>query len=174
MAKNRGGTLGFWIFRDYVLKLDYQNSKMTVYDPKYFDKNREELVNGFKLADARADGHTFRLATKVNGIPVGGLKLDTGSLAVFLSYKASKLKGIDDLRKKTIRKQGLGFGGDYIETDFVEAELEFSGIKKKIEVGLPSKPMAFTRGSGGDMGYPALKGLSFILDYPGKKLYLKG
>lgn len=174
MAKEQGGTLGFWVFRNYVIKFDYQSNKFAVYDPKYFDQNRAEITDGFNLADARAEGHTFRIATKVNGIPVGSLKLDTGSLAIFLSYKASKLKGIDGLRKKTVRKEGLGFGGDYIETDFVKAEVEFSGLKRKLEIGLPSKPMAFTRGTGGDLGYPALKGLALILDYPGQKLYIKG
>jgi hypothetical protein len=172
-ANNQGGTLGFEIFKNYVLKFDYKGNRLTVYDPEYFDKNRDDLTCGFNLVDAEAEGHTFRVDTKVNGISVGKMKLDTGSSFVFLSHKAAQIKEIDALRKNTVRTEGIGFGGDYIKTYFVEAEVEFGGIKIKREVGLPSKPMAFTKGSAGDLGYPALKGLSFIFDYPSSKLYIK-
>lgn len=172
-ATNQGGTLGFEIFRNYVVKLDYQKNVFGICDPKYFDQHKKEILEGFNKVDAKAEGHTFRVDAKINGIPVGRMKLDTGSFAIFLSYEATQLKDIAPLRKTKFTEGTLGFGGKATKMDVIKAEVEFGGIKMQRDVGMPDAPFGFTEGSAGDLGFPAFHDLIFILDYPGEGLYIK-
>lgn len=172
-ATNEGGILGFEIFKDYVIKLDYQKNVFGICDPKYFDQHKKEILEGFNKVDAKAEGHTFRVDTKINGIPVGKMKLDNGSFVIFLSYEATQLKDIAPLRKTKFTEGTLGFGGKATKMDVIKAEVEFGGIKVQRDVGMPDAPFGFTEGSAGDLGFPAFHDLIFILDYPGEGLYIK-
>lgn len=167
------GTLGANALKGKVVKLDYGcNNTMTIYDTQYFKQNKSSILKGFNLVNTKFNLNRFLAKTKVNGVSIGYMIVDTGSDSVFLSYSSgntlsSRLGPVNSFSQ-------IGYGNTYIKTNVYEnVKVELGGIKQAVELSVPSEPIQSIKGAAGDLGYPALQDLVLILDYPSKKLYVK-
>lgn len=170
------GVIGYDLFRDFVVEINYSKEKLRFYKPEYFyKKNRTRSYEEIPIQIKSKKAYLDTQAT-INGQQVNlHLLLDTGSAeALWLYEKENKINvpaayihdylgyGLNgDIFGKRSRIAHLNLGGREIENPTVTFpdSLSVSGIIED--------------GRDGSLGAEVLKRFNTIIDYRNSKLFLK-
>ena len=167
------GILGYDIFSRFVVKVDYENQKLTLYEPPSF----EYTGKGEILPITLEENHPH-IKAKLDGQYEGNFVIDTGARSSLVLNTPFVQKY--DLAAKTGKKievfSGIGIGG--------KAPGKLTRVKN-IEIGKFNIPAPVTTLSSsekgafasekidGNIGGGILKRFTVIFDYPGRRMILE-
>jgi hypothetical protein len=167
------GILGYDIFSKFVVKVDYENQKLTLYEPSSFEYGGKGEILPITL-----EGNNPHVQAKIDGQYEGTFVLDTGARSSLVLYTPFVQKY--DLLAKTGKKievfSGIGIGG--------KAPGEVTRVKN-LEIGNFNIPSPLTTLSSsekgafasekidGNIGGGILKRFMVIFDYPKQRLILE-
>lgn len=170
------GVLGYSFFKNYVIEIDYEKERITIYkDRKILKKKRMAsftslpitVVNDRAYLNVRAklDQNEFDLK----------LLVDTGLGDGLWLFENETMKSNDNYFEDVL---GEGIGGTVFGKKSRLDELEFSGFKFKSPlVSYPDttsyRQLRLVRNRNGSLGGAMLKRFTMMMDYNGGQLYLK-
>ena len=167
------GILGYDIFSRFVVKVDYENQKLTLYEPSSFEYKGKGEIFPITL-----ENNLPRLKAKIDGRYEGNFLIDTGARTSLSLHTPFVQK--HDLLAKTGKKidvfSGIGIGG--------KAMGKVTRVKS-IQIGSFKIPAPVTHLSSSEKGALAseridgligggiLKRFTVIFDYPNKRMILE-
>lgn len=169
---NTDGVIGFNIFEDKVVEIDYDKSIIIIHNEiptntsKYSKSQLKHDLNG-----------TFLQATLNNGKNdfAGWYLFDTGgSLTVMVGGDYATKNNLYGTMKNIGKGNSTGNGKGFFESEVVELP-----ILKILNFSIPNIPIHITAsdksfyGESGIIGNNVLKRFNVIIDYPNANLYLK-
>ena len=172
------GMIGFNLFKDYVVKIDYTTQKITLIKPKYFAYKKKEkaIVLPLIFEQNKPFVKTIIVTDKNQDVPVK-LLVDTGaSDALWLSTNSDKRISLPENHIETFL--GRGLSGDLygkkgrIGAIWVGPLLLYEPIvafpDNELVDGLIGK-----NDRNGTLGAEILRRFYIIMDYPNKRLILR-
>lgn len=180
LSKNLGavvhGIIGYELFSRFVVKIDYQNRELTLYNPDRFTPPRkyEEYpmsITGYKPIV------TASLTTADTTLKEQRFLIDTGA-SLSLMLKKDSTAGMDLPEKTVARLIGQGLGGQLHGHVGRIKGLNWAGFSLKTPIASfpepePESEMVFFRDREGTIGGEVLSRFTVILDYHHKKVYLR-
>jgi outer membrane lipoprotein-sorting protein/predicted aspartyl protease len=167
------GILGYDIFSKFVVKIDYENQKLTLYEPSNFKYEGKGGILPITLEESHP-----HIKTKIDGQYEGNFVIDTGARSSLVLSTPFVQKY--DLEAKTGKKievfSGIGIGG--------KAPGKLTRVKN-IEIGKFNIPAPVTTLSSsekgafasekidGNIGGGILKRFTVIFDYPNQRMILE-
>lgn len=167
------GILGYDIFSKFVVKVDYENQKLTLYEPSSFKYEGKGGILPITLEESHP-----HIKAKIDGQYEGNFVIDTGARSSLVLHTPFVQKY--DLGAKTGKKidvfSGIGIGG--------KAPGKVTRVKS-IEIGKFNIPAPLTTLSSsekgafasekidGNIGGGILKRFTVIFDYPNKQMILE-
>ena len=167
------GILGYDIFSKFVVKVDYENQKLTLYDPSSFQYTGKGQILPITLEE-----NSPHVKAKIDGEYEGNFVVDTGARTSLVLHTPFVQKS--GLLAKTGKKlevfSGIGIGG--------KAPGKVTRVKS-IEIGNFNIPAPVTTLSSsekgafasqkldGNIGGGILKKFTVIFDYPGQRMILE-
>ncbi len=103
------GLIGFNLFKDYIVNIDYINEKITLYKPEYYKyrDRRKDIILPLQMDDNKPFVYTSIVTDSVNEVPVK-LLVDTGaSDALWLSEKSDDRLHYPENHIETFLGKGL-------------------------------------------------------------------
>ncbi|MGB3183877.1 MAG: aspartyl protease family protein [Cyclobacteriaceae bacterium] len=180
LRKNLGavvhGIIGFELFRRFVVKIDYQNRELTLYDPQKFTPPRK-----FTEIDIDLNGYkplvTATLVTADTAIADQRFLIDTGA-SLSMMVKKDSAKSVNVPENNVARLIGQGLGGQLFGKVGRIEELQWSGFSVTAPIASFPEPMAESeivlfRDREGTIGGEILSRFTVIMDYQGQKMYLR-
>lgn len=171
------GILGYSFFKDFVVKTNYINKKLTIYDPKQYSErdckkctefaidfhNNKPYVEAYIETETVQDNMTFLV--------------DSGSSdALWLlkepySIKSDSTQYFEDFL-------GLGISGSiYGKRSRVNKTTLGDFVMRNVKVAFPSEEamdnITFYEERDGSLGGEILRRFTFVMNYPEKKMYLR-
>jgi hypothetical protein len=172
------GLIGFNLFKDYVVKIDYAGSKITLIKPeKYkYRKRRKDIVMPLYFEQNKPYVRTSIMTDKQEEVPVK-LLVDTGaSDALWLSANSDERIGLPENYIETFL--GRGLNGDLygkkgrIGGIWVGPLILYEPIVAYPENELINQ-LITTNDRNGTLGAEILRRFYVTVDYPNKRLVLK-
>ena len=172
------GILGYELFRRYVVKIDYQNSVLTLYEPDTFRPRRRYAAFHMEIVDTKPHISCVLAASREGKKEGVNLFLDTGaSHALLLHQKKDSAERFQLPETVLYGMLGRGLVGDIYG---YMGRVHRLGMQKFIfENVLTSYPndssyvVADDSFRDGTIGGELLKRFTVIFDYHNKRLYLK-
>lgn len=169
---NTDGVIGYNVFEDKVLEIDYEKSLLIVHDKMPLN------ISGYNKHQIRHDlNGTFIEATLSNGVKeyTGWYLFDTGgSLTVEVSGDYSKKNNLYGSMKNLGKGNATGNGKGFFESEIVELPTLniFDHSIKEVPIHLASSEKSFY-GEAGIIGNNILKRFNTFIDYPNATIYVK-
>jgi hypothetical protein len=169
---NTDGVLGYNIFEDKVVEIDYEKSLLIIHSEK------PSNLSGYSKQKIRHDlNGTYIQATLNNGKNdfTGWYLFDTGgSLTVAVSGDYAKENQIYGTMKNLGNGKSSGTAKGFIENEIVELPiLKIFGYElPNVPIHLASSDQSYF-GEAGILGNNVLKRFNTIIDYPNATIYLK-
>jgi membrane-associated protease RseP (regulator of RpoE activity) len=167
------GILGYDIFSRFVVKVDYENQKLTLYEPSSFKYEGKGEILPITLENSNP-----HLQAKIDGQYEGNFVIDTGARSELVLYTPFVQKY--NFEAKTGKKidvfSGIGIGG--------KAPGKVTRVKS-IDIGKFNIPAPVTTLStsekgafasekiDGNIGGGILKRFTVLFDYPNKRMILE-
>ncbi|MFA0961733.1 aspartyl protease family protein [Roseivirga sp. BDSF3-8] len=180
LRKNLGavvhGIIGFELFRRFVVKIDYQNRELTLYDPTRFSPPRR-----YKEIDIMLDSYKplvyADLKTRDTTVNNQRYLIDTGA-SLSLMIKKDSFSGVNVPEKNVERLIGQGLGGQLHGHVGRVEEIDWDGYRLKEPIASfpepdPGAEVVFFRDREGTIGGEILSRFTVIMDYHNRKMYLK-
>jgi len=172
------GLIGFNLFKDYVVKIDYSSSKLTLIKPEHYTYNShsKDIVMPIHFEQNKPYVRTSIMTDKNEEVPVK-LLVDTGaSDALWLSVKSDERITIPENHIETFL--GRGLNGDLygkkgrIGGIWVGPLIMYEPIVAYPEGELIDQ-LITSNDRNGTLGAEILRRFYVIVDYPGKRLILR-
>ena len=168
------GILGSDLFRRYVVEIDYETKRISLYEPSGF----EPEGRGQSLPLRFEDQHPYvRAAVTLPGRAIldGEFVLDLGSnLALILLPSFIEEKKLRDSLPPTIETFGRGVGGEVGLPIGRASRLQIAGHAFDRPVTAFPRSGTFGRsGKAGNIGSAVLRRFRLTFDYPRKRLFLE-
>jgi outer membrane lipoprotein-sorting protein len=167
------GILGYDIFSKFVVKIDYENQKLTLYEPSSF-----EYAGKGEILPITLEGNNPHIQAKIDGQYEGTFVLDTGARSSLVLYTPFVQKY--DLLAKTGKKievfSGIGIGGKAPGevTRVKNLKIGNFDILSPVTTLSSSEKGAFASEKiDGNIGGGVLKRFTVIFDYPKQRLILE-
>jgi predicted aspartyl protease len=172
------GLIGFNLFKDYVVKIDYSEHKITLIKPEYFDyKERErDIVLPLSFEQGKPFVTTSIVTDKNDEIPVK-LLVDTGaSDAIWLSTNSDSRIALPENHIETFLGRGLS-GDLYGKKGRIGAIWVGPLVLYEPIVAFPDNDLVDQligkNDRNGTLGAEILRRFYITMDYPGKRLILR-
>jgi len=172
------GLIGFNLFKDYVVKIDYSEHKITLIKPEYFDyKERErDIVLPLSFEQGKPFVTTSIVTDKNEDVPVK-LLVDTGaSDAIWLSTNSDSRISLPENHIETFLGRGLS-GDLYGKKGRIGAIWVGPLVLYEPIVAFPDNDLVDQligkNDRNGTLGAEILRRFYLTMDYPGKRLILR-
>ncbi|MDN3677606.1 retropepsin-like aspartic protease [Flavobacterium paronense] len=171
-AINTDGVLGYNIFEDKVVEIDYEKKLLIIHS------EMPTTIAGYSKQQIRHDlNGTFIQATLNNGVKdfTGWYLFDTGgSLTVQVSGDYAKNNELYSTMKNLGKSSATGNGKGFYQNEIVELPLLklFGYSIPQVPIHISSSDKSFY-GEAGIIGNNLLKRFNVIIDYPKATMYLK-
>jgi len=172
------GLIGFNLFKDYVVKIDYSEHKITLIKPEYFDyKERErDIVLPLSFEQGKPFVATSIVTDKNDEVPVK-LLVDTGaSDAIWLSTNSDSRIALPENHIETFLGRGLS-GDLYGKKGRIGAIWVGPLVLYEPIVAFPDNDLVDQligkNDRNGTLGAEILRRFYITMDYPGKRLILR-
>ena len=172
------GLIGFNLFKDYVVKIDYSEHKITLLKPEYFDyKERErDIVLPLSFEQGKPFVTTSIVTDKNDEVPVK-LLVDTGaSDAIWLSTNSDNRIALPENHIETFLGRGLS-GDLYGKKGRIGAIWVGPLVLYEPIVAFPDNDLVDQligkNDRNGTLGAEILRRFFITMDYPGKRLILR-
>lgn len=170
------GIIGHKFFKNNFVEINYQKKRITVHDrDKRFQEKLDKKYEAVPITIERSKPYLVTTAT-VNGIEIPAkLLIDIGNSDAFWIFENNKIKLPDRNFPDFL---GKGFSGD-IEghrakiDEFSIADFEFKKPIVSFPDSLSIRNVNMVPGRIGSVGGEILKRFNVVLDYAGKRMYLK-
>jgi outer membrane lipoprotein-sorting protein/predicted aspartyl protease len=167
------GILGYDIFSKFVVKIDYENQKLTLYEPSSFKYEGKGGILPITLEESHP-----HIKAKVDGQYEGNFVIDTGARSSLVLHTPFVQKY--DLGAKTGKKidvfSGIGIGGKAMGklTRVKSVQIGSFNIPAPVTTLSSSEKGAFASEKiDGNIGGGILKRFTVIFDYPNKRMILE-
>jgi len=171
------GLIGFNLFKDYVVKIDYENQKITLTKPEYFKYSTKEkdIILPLTFEQYKPFIKTSIVTDKNTEVPVK-LLVDTGaSDAIWLSINSDKRLLLPENHIETFLGRGLG-GDLYGTKGRIGAIWVGPLVMYEPIVAFPDnnsvENLLGQSDRNGTLGAEILRRFYVIMDYPNKRLIL--
>ncbi len=171
------GLIGFDLFKDFVVEIDYHNEEVTLTKPQFFNNrvNNRDIVMPIHFEDNKPYLRTTIMTDKNEAISVK-LLIDTGaSDAIWLSTKSDERINIPEKHIDTFL--GKGLSGDLHGTKGRISGLWIGPVLlDKPIVSFPDEEYiqyAITDDRNGTLGAEILRRFYVTINYPNKQIRLK-
>lgn len=176
LGTNVHGIIGYEFFNHFVVKIDYENLMVTVYEPKVFKPNRKFTAVPFTLENGRP--YLQISVEQQNGSVIHPKLLVDSGASHGLMFETSSDSGIvmPDTTLQTII--GWGLGGELpgnlgrIKKATIEP-FEFHDVLVSYTEGFPDNEFTQQIGRNGSIGGDLLSRFTPVFDYNSGLLYLK-
>jgi len=172
------GLIGFNLFKDYVVKIDYAEHKITLIKPEFFDyKARErDIVLPLSFEQGKPFVTTSIVTDKNEDVPVK-LLVDTGaSDAIWLSTNSDSRISLPENHIETFLGRGLS-GDLYGKKGRIGAIWVGPLVLYEPIVAFPDNELVDQligkNDRNGTLGAEILRRFYITMDYPGKRLILR-
>ena len=172
------GLIGFNLFKDYVVKIDYAEHKITLIKPEYFEyKERErDIVLPLSFEQGKPFVTTSIVTDKNEDVPVK-LLVDTGaSDAIWLSTNSDNRISLPENHIETFLGRGLS-GDLYGKKGRIGAIWVGPLVLYEPIVAFPDNELVDQligkNDRNGTLGAEILRRFYITMDYPGKRLILR-
>jgi len=172
------GLIGFNLFKDYVVKIDYAEHKITLIKPEFFDyKAREkDIVLPLSFEQGKPFVTTSIVTDKNDDVPVK-LLVDTGaSDAIWLSTNSDSRIALPENHIETFLGRGLS-GDLYGKKGRIGAIWVGPLVLYEPIVAFPDNELVDQligkNDRNGTLGAEILRRFYITMDYPGKRLILR-
>lgn len=166
------GLVGYEFFRRFPAKIDYENGRITFYEP-----------SGFRYAGSgtplpfRFNGHIPQVDATLDGVP-GVFDLDTGArTSLTLAgpfWKQHKLDAKYGAKHEVIAGAGLGGAARALLGRAGSLKLGNAEIKAPVTMlSTATAGMFAEEGYAGSIGYGVLRRFDLVLDYPHQQIILE-
>jgi hypothetical protein len=166
------GLVGYEIARRAIVKIDYENSRLTIISPDGFNAPEKAVKIPFKF-----NNHVPVIEGEIDGV-AGEFEIDTGnrsSLAIMRPFaEMNHLK--DKYKAITEVISGYGIGGPTRGLLVRPHTLQIGTIAVAAPVGMievDEKGASSATQTAGNLGGGLLKRFTLTLDYPNRVLYLE-
>lgn len=172
------GILGYEFFNRFVVKIDYSNDILTVYNPGVYKPSRAYKKMKLEIEDTKP--YLVAKIKERSGSKKKSLRLmlDTGASHALLLHQDAENKRFNLPEKTIFGSLGRGLGGEVQGHVGRIQSLEFKDFC--FEQVLTSFPMDSSYGHasdwddrGGTLGGSLLNRFNVVLDYPGEAVYFK-
>jgi outer membrane lipoprotein-sorting protein/predicted aspartyl protease len=167
------GILGYDIFSKFVVKVDYENQKLTLYEPSSFKYEGKGGILPITLEESHP-----HIKAKVDGQYEGNFVIDTGARSSLVLHTPFVQKY--NLGAKTGKKidvfSGIGIGGKAMGklTRVKSVQIGSFNIPAPVTTLSSSEKGAFASEKiDGNIGGGILKRFTVIFDYPNKRMILE-
>jgi outer membrane lipoprotein-sorting protein/predicted aspartyl protease len=167
------GILGYDIFSKFVVKVDYENQKLTLYEPSSFKYEGKGGILPITLEESHP-----HIKAKVDGQYEGNFVIDTGARSSLVLHTPFVQKY--DLGAKTGKKidvfSGIGIGGKAMGklTRVKSVQIGSFNIPAPVTTLASSEKGAFASEKiDGNIGGGILKRFTVIFDYPNQRMILE-
>jgi hypothetical protein len=166
------GLVGYEIARRAIVKIDYENSKLTIISPDAFHPSDKAIKVPFKF-----NSHVPMIEGEIDGV-AGEFEIDTGnrsSLAIMRPF-AEKNHLKDKYKAVTEVVSGYGLGGPTRGLLVRPHILKIGTVAVEAPVGmieLDEKGASSATQTAGNLGSGLLKRFTLTLDYVNQVLYLE-
>lgn len=172
------GILGYELFRRYVVKIDYQKSVLTLYEPHSFKPRRNYTAFHMEIVDTKPYIRCVLAATREGKKKGVNLFLDTGaSHSLLLHQKRDSAERFQLPEEVLYGMLGRGLVGDiYGYMGRVHGLGMQDFIFENVLVSFPNDTSYVITDESfrdGTIGGELLKRFTVIFDYPNGRLYLK-
>lgn len=169
------GLIGFNIFRDFIVRIDYVHSKITLYNPDRYKyrKSKRDITYPLHFEGTKPYIYTNIVQDDFSKLRVK-LLVDTGaSDALWLATESSKDIKIPQKNIRSFLGKGLsgelhGHKGRITGIDIGHVPL-FEPIVSYPDTFFTSK-VNFDKNRNGTLGAEVLRRFSVVIDYPNKKI----
>lgn len=172
------GLIGFNLFKDYVVKIDYQDHKITLIKPEYFTYKEKEkdIVLPLSFEQNKPFIRTSIVTDKNNEVPVK-LLVDTGaSDAIWLSTNSDSRISLPENHIETFLGRGLS-GDLYGKKGRIGAIWVGPLVLYEPIVAFPDNSMVDEligkNDRNGTLGAEILRRFYVTMDYPNRRLILR-
>ena len=172
------GLIGFNLFKDYVVKIDYQDQKITLIKPEYFTYKEKEkdIVLPLSFEQNKPFIRTSIVTDKNNEVPVK-LLVDTGaSDAIWLSTNSDNRISLPENHIETFLGRGLS-GDLYGKKGRIGAIWVGPLVLYEPIVAFPDNSMVDEligkNDRNGTLGAEILRRFYVTMDYPNRRLILR-
>jgi outer membrane lipoprotein-sorting protein/predicted aspartyl protease len=167
------GILGYDIFSRFVVKIDYENQKLTLYEPSSF-----EYEGKGEIFPVTLENNLPRIKAKINDQYQGNFLIDTGARSSLSLHTPFVQK--HDLLAKTGKKidifSGIGIGGKAMGKVTRVKSIQIGSFKIPAPVtslSASEKGALASERTDGLIGGGILKRFTVIFDYPNKRMILE-
>ncbi len=167
------GILGYDIFSRFVVKVDYENQKLTLYEPSSF-----EYEGKGEIFPVTLENNLPRIKAKIDGQYQGNFLIDTGARSSLSLHTPFVQK--HDLLTKTGKKidvfSGIGIGGKAMGKVTRVKSIQIGSFKIPAPVtslSASEKGALASERTDGLIGGGILKRFTVIFDYPNKRMILE-
>jgi membrane-associated protease RseP (regulator of RpoE activity) len=167
------GILGYDIFSRFVVKIDYENQKLTLYEPSSFEYKGKGEVLPITLETSHP-----HIKAKVDGEYEGTFVIDTGARSSLVLHSPFVQKY--DLLAKTGKKinafSGIGVGGKAMGKVTRVESIQIGSFKipaPVTQLSSAEKGAFSSEKIDGNIGGGILKRFTVIFDYPNQRMILE-
>jgi hypothetical protein len=164
------GILGYDFLSRFVVKIDYANQKLSIYDPIHFKYSG----NG-TIIDAPLKSRTFTIPMTIDNKYSGRWSIDLGSFNTSFYFPFASCNNLSDL--KGIDRISRGMGGEYMEKTVQFESLKIGGfVIKNPLICIPYKEKSGASLVGelvGNIGNSTLRHFQIYLDYEKQQILLE-
>ncbi len=165
----QSGLIGYEVLKRFTVRVDYENSRLTLTDPAVFAYAGKGTVVPFQF-----NGHIPQVEGEIDGIP-GKFDIDTGSRAsiTLLGPFAEKHKLKDRYTAKVEAVTGWGVGGPARSLVARAGTLRLGPVRiaaPVTELSLQKKGAFIDPYVAGNVGAGVLKRFNIVFDYANQKL----
>ena len=165
----QSGLIGYEVLKRFTVRVDYENSRLTLTDPAAFAYAGKGTVVPFQF-----NGHIPQVEGEIDGVP-GKFDIDTGSRAsiTLLGPFAEKHKLKERYAAKVEAVTGWGVGGPARSLVARAATLRLGGVQVShpvTELSLQKKGSFIDPYVAGNVGAGVLKRFNIVFDYTNQKL----
>jgi predicted aspartyl protease len=172
------GLIGFNLFKDYIVRIDYPGEKITLYKPEYYKyrDRRKDIIMPLHLENNKPFVRTSIVTDELQEVPVK-LLVDTGaSDAIWLSEKSDERIDLPEKNIETFLGKGLN-GNVYGSKGRIDGIWVGPLILSKPIVAFPNseliEQLISTNDRNGTLGAEILRRFIVTLDYRNSRLTLR-
>jgi len=164
------GILGFNFLSKYIVKVDYDNMMITLFEPAQFKYQGTGNKAKFQLSN-----NIILVPLMINNKYEGTFALDTGASSTIFNYPYALKNKITEMDGPDLK--AFGAQGGFILKLIRFPEADFGGYAlKNVVLGCPTEKPAGVLGTdafSGTMGINILQNFVFYIDYPNETIYLE-
>ncbi|MCP4685251.1 MAG: PDZ domain-containing protein [bacterium] len=164
------GILGYDFISRFVLKIDYANKTMSLYDPETF-----EYSGPGNRIDAPVKGSILTVPVTVDGSYTGQWCIDLGAGGISMHYPFAEKHGL--LERSGVEGVSYGAGGEIISRTVQFESIELAGFAvadPRIDMPLEDPIGGFgDEELDGNLGSSLLRRFTLYLDYTGQQVIVE-